>query len=108
MNNTLYLIDKVIRGIALISLVPFALFALFMSLLATDSPSNGILPGYIALAAFGIIGGLIFYSSTQPERLSKPFSKLGDIANIIGRLPAYSYAPFGFYYGGRIILNVVF
>jgi len=108
MNNILSLIDKAIRGVTLVSLVPFALFGLIMSVLATDSPSSGILPGFIALAIFSLIGALIFFSSLQPEVLAKPFFKLGKIANIIARLPAYIYAPFGFYYGGRIILNVIF
>ncbi len=108
MNYALSFIDKIIRGIALVTLIPFALVALIMSVLATDSPSSGILPMYVFLVVSGVTGALIFFSSIRPETIEKPFLKFGYIANILGRLPAYIYAPFGFYYGGRIMLNVIF
>ena len=101
-------LDMVIRGIALVSLIPFALVSLVMSVLTTDAPGSSIFPMFAVMAAALIIGILVFISSYMPSALSDPLSKLGLVSLIIARIPAYIFAPLGLYYGAPILLNIIF
>jgi hypothetical protein len=99
------LIDIIIRGIALISLIPLGMMGLFLSIMSTDSPQNGTLPAFLVLGITGLLSLLILCSIFKPEALSKPFAILGKISFAIGRMPAYLCSLFGLYYGLTILKN---
>jgi len=77
-------IDKIIRGIALVSLIPFLIFVFVLSCFASDSPSTGVQAALTVLGVGVLISVLILFSSLKPEMLSKPFFKPGKISLVIG------------------------
>lgn len=101
----LKLIDKIIRGIALISLLPLGLMGLFLSIMSTDSPQSGIFPAFLIFGITGLIAWLILRSIFKPEALLKSFARLEKINFVIGRIPAYLCSLFGLFYGLKILKN---
>ncbi len=105
--NILEVADKIIRGVAFISLLPFALLIFFVGIMGAAHPNGGILPLLLILSAAGSVGLLIIYSSLSPEVMTKSLSKHPKTSFILGRIPAYIFAPIGFYFGGKFMINFI-
>ena len=99
-------VDALIRLLAGISLVPFALLTLFLAIMAGDAPGSGPLPSVIVLSAGACIIGVLGLSCAFPDHVAGKLERYVCHARWIVRAPAYLYAPFGLYYGARIVSGI--
>jgi hypothetical protein len=99
-------IDLLIRFIAAVSLIPLALLTIFLAIMSGDSPHSGPLPFLIVLAAGGAVTCLIGASCITPDALAARLERYVPYARYIVRVPAYLFAPFGLYFGSRLILGI--
>lgn len=105
MNKIFKSMDIVVRGIAFVSLFPLGLMVLVLGVMATSAPNSGILPLLLILGVAGLLALLIACSCLSPELLARRFGRFEKLGYVIGRAPAYLFAPFGLYYGSRFLMN---
>jgi hypothetical protein len=106
-HHALHYVDLVVRIVAGVSLIPLAFLTLILSIMAGDAPSSGPIPSILIFGIGSCIIGILAISIANPDYLALKLEPYLGRARWIVRVPAYLYAPFGLYYGERILSGIV-
>jgi hypothetical protein len=99
-------IDLFVRALAGLALIPLAIAVFFVAIMAGDAPKSGILPSLLVLTVGGTIVSLLGLTCVIPDALATKLTWFGKYSRWVVRAPAYLYAPFGIYYGERVISGI--
>ncbi len=91
------LIDLIFRGVALATLVPTAFLAVFLAIMATDSPHSTLASFLLILGIFAALALWVSACSLAPEKVASTLPKSKVLRALLIRGSVYAIALMGIY-----------